>query len=124
MTAVHRTLVHRLATAALLAAWLAPSGLGLATALHVELHHHGNPAAEWALAVEHGHSHQVEDAEHDHSARRAEAPRAPGDPSAAEATGDGPPALAAGGPGAAPAPSPPLRPPRRELYTLHCALLR
>lgn len=123
MTAVNRTLVHRFASAALLAAWLAPSGLGLATALHVDLHH-GNPAAEWALAVEHGHSHEVEDAEHDHSATRAEAPRAPSDPLTADVTGDGLPALTASGPGAPPAPSRPLRPPRRELYTLHCALLR
>lgn len=123
MTAVNRPLVHRLASAALLAAWLAPSGLGLATALHVVLHH-GNPAAEWALAVAHGHSHEVGDAGHDHSATRAEAPRGPRDPLTADVTGDGLPALAAGGPGAAPAPSPPLRPPRRELYTLHCALLR
>jgi hypothetical protein len=123
MAAVSRPLVHRLASAALLAAWLAPSALGLATALHVELHH-GHPVAEWALAVAHGHSHEVEDAEHDHSATRAEAPRAPSDPSTAGVTGDRLPAPSASGPGAAPEPSPPLRPPRRELYTLHCALLR
>jgi hypothetical protein len=123
MAAVKRTLVHRLASAALLAAWLAPSGLGLATALHVDLHH-GNPAAEWALAVEHGHSHEVEAAGHDHSATRAEAPRAPSDPLAADVTGDGPPALIASEPGARPAPSRPPRPSPRELYTLHCALLR
>lgn len=122
MAAVRRPLVHRLASLALLAAWLTPGAIALGLGVHLDLHH-GTPPAEWALAVEHGHSHAAADPEHEHSGTRAEAARAALDPMTAGVTGDGPPALAIRERRPAPEPSRPLRPPRPALFTLHCALL-
>lgn len=120
--AVRRSLVHRLSILALLVAWLAPGTVALAIALHLDLHH-GERAGELALAVEHGHSHAVADAEHEHPGTWVETVRAALDPIAAGATGVGPNLSEAREPGAVPGPSPPLRPPRPALFTLHCALL-
>jgi hypothetical protein len=118
--------VHRLVAFALLAAWLAPGLLALATSLHVGLHHPhaAAEAAGWLVAVEHGHSHAVGDAEHEHPGTPAERLRAAFDPRAAGVAAEAPTLPAVAEPAAAPEQPPPLRPPRPPLYSLHCALLR
>lgn len=116
----------------LLVSWLAQGAVASATALHVELHHHGSedeaPAASdlalrMAEIVEHGHSHELTTPEHDHPAiaaeRSAVGPAPPvGLPveTSHVASGAGSEALAGT--------APPERPPPRALFTLHCCLLR
>jgi hypothetical protein len=125
MPRVRYSLGERLLTALLLSAWLLPGVLGLAVAIHLELHHdaHGVPPDRaLALAAEHGHSHGLAEPAHDHPAARAKAQAAAKEPAAAFV-------LPWGGLPAPrettveTAPSAPLRPPPRPLFTLHCALL-
>ena len=127
MPRVRFSLVERLLTVVLLSVWLLPGVLGLAAALHLELHHdaHGAPpdrALALALAAEHGHSHELTEPAHDHPATRAKAQAAALEPAGAFV-------LPWGGLPAPrettveTAPSAPLRPPPRPLFTLHCALL-
>lgn len=127
MPVVRFTLGQRLLTALLLSAWLLPGAVGMSAALHVALHHdaHDPPsdrALALALVAEHGHSHELTAPAHGHPARRAEGRTlAPEPPTAAPPPGGSSPAPAAAV--ADRAPSPPLRPPPRPLFTLHCALL-
>ena len=127
MPVVRFPLGQRLLTALLLSAWLLPGAVGLSAALHVTLHHdaHDPPshrALALALAAEHGHSHELTAPAHGHPARRAEGRAvAPEPPTAAPPPWGTSPASAVAV--ADQTPSPPLRPPPRPLFTLHCALL-
>lgn len=127
MPAVSRPTFQRLVTIALACSWLLPGFLALAVVVHLELDHHdhgrsGDQAAELALTVEHGHSHEVGEPGHEHPANRTDRRQANPAPDAAT----GPPwgALEAwASRGAEAVPEEPGRPPPRPLFTLHCALL-
>jgi hypothetical protein len=127
MAPVRSLRVQRSLTAILLCAWAVPGAVGLLVALHLELHHgpHHRPA-DGALgsepAAERGHSHELSEPAHDHPAVRSPGPEALHERATAWAlTGLTPPEPVEAF--AEPAPAPPLRPPPRPLFTLHCALL-
>lgn len=127
MPLVSRLPLQRLVTMALACSWLLPGLLALGVVLHVELHHHdhgpsADRAAELAVAVEHGHSHEIGEPGHEHPANRGE--RRQVAPAPDEAAGLPWGSLQAwASRGAEAAPEEPRHPPPRPLFTLHCALL-
>lgn len=127
MPAVSRPTFQRLVTIALACSWLLPGLVALAVVVHVELDHHhhgpsGDRAAELALTVEHGHSHEVGEPGHEHPANRNDRRQAA--PALEDPTGLPWASLQAWAThGVQVSPAEPLRPPPRPLFTLHCALL-